>query len=192
VTDDRDSGEHQERREHLEPWTARQREARYWDSILETVRDVLKEQAERAARAVERLGTRSPLADWRRLVRWRYLVPAGLIIFWMGVGVRHWWVSAAATPPSLIGLWRTTSPAYQDRGFQIEQESIRFYTGEPYPPRYRILRVRSERQSNGTIHTIEYEQDGAAVSMAVFLDVNGGVRLPSMDHILWFKTSQAP
>jgi hypothetical protein len=187
MTDERDSGE---RREQL---TAQQREAGYWDSILEAVRDVLKEQAERASRAVNRLGTRSPLADWRRVVRWQYLLPAGLIIFWMGVGVRYWWMSEASeTPLPLIGLWRTTSPAYQDRGFQIDQETIRFYTGEPYPQPYRIRRVRSERRSNGTIHTIEYEQDGSVVSMAVFLGVNGGVRLPNLDHILWFKTSQAP
>ena len=187
VTEDHGSGDHWEQRRALD------RDSGYWESVLEAIRDVLQEQADRATRAVGRFGVRSPLADWRRAMRWQYLLPAGLILFWMGVGVRYWWVSyAGITPQPLIGIWRTTSPSHQDRGFQITQGTIRFYTGEQHPPTYTIRRVRSKRQSNGTIHTIEYEQDGAVVSVAVFLGVNGGVRLPSLNHILWFRTSQAP
>ena len=93
---------------------------------------------------------------------------------------------------TLIGIWRTAFPTHQDRGFGITEDTMRFYLDESSPQAYPIRSVRSERQSIGTLYTIEYEQDGAVVSMALFLGSDGTLRLPNLDHILWFRTSQAP
>ena len=142
---------------------------------------------------IERSRPGLAVPDWQRVMRWQVLLPLLLIMVWAGLGIRYMWLSSqGASAEPLIGMWRTAFSTHQDRGFGITEDTMRFYLDESSPQAYPIRSVRSERESIGTLYTIEYEQDGAVVSMALFLGTDGTLRLPNLDHILWFRTSRAP
>jgi len=155
------------------------------DSLPGVVRDVLEDQAaKKNLSAAVKGGIR---------LRWQHLASVALIIFWVGVGVRYLRVSdGGVLPDGLIGVWRTTAPTHQDRGFRITRETIRLYDGGSNPAPYPIRNVQLEALSGGTLVTIEYEQEGGILSMTVFLDLDGTLRLPNLDDMLWFRTTQAP
>lgn len=96
----------------------------------------------------------------------------------------------AALPDQLIGTWVTDHPRYRDRGFEISEDVIVFYTGPGIGDftAHPILATLSEDRGSATIYRFRYRgSDGAALTFSLRLDPQeeGIVRLPNQPLITW-------
>lgn len=96
----------------------------------------------------------------------------------------------AAPPRQLIGTWVTDHPRYWDRGFEISEDAIVFYTGSGIADftAHPILATLVEDRGSATIYRFQYRgSDGSSLTFSLRLDPDeeGIVRLPNQPLITW-------
>ena len=95
-------------------------------------------------------------------------------------------------PDDVMGVWKTSSPKYADRYFEITKERITFGIGEGNFEIYFIKKIRMKQfpQDKSRLYTIYYEDDkGGEYTFAFYYyHENGGViRLKNQREIEWKK-----
>ena len=95
-----------------------------------------------------------------------------------------------ALPTVLVGVWKTVSPQYADRFFEIAHRSIFFGTGDGNAEAYPIVAVDEVREANGVLYTISYRNhDGQEYRLSFYHDPSnaGVIRFKHQRNIQWTK-----
>jgi len=74
---------------------------------------------------------------------WRWVVTAGLF-------------ADKTLPPQLVGVWRTSAPAYVDRALEFTATSVIFHTGGSDLSVHRIRRINRTQQGSLVVYRLEY------------------------------------
>ena len=93
-------------------------------------------------------------------------------------------------PSVLVGVWKTMSPQYADRFFEIGPRSIVFATGDGNTEAYPIVAVDEVREADGVLYTISYRNhDGQEYRLGVYHDPSnaGVIHFKHQRKIQWTK-----
>ncbi len=114
-----------------------------------------------------------------------------IIIFLMVLSACQCW-RRAAVPEDLIGVWRTTAPAYADRFFEIKTDEVIFGTGEEKFDTYPITKIKIEKDNKeqGTLYIICYKNiEGQEYKFSFYYDPanQGMIRFKNQQEMVWTK-----
>ena len=93
-------------------------------------------------------------------------------------------------PDELVGVWRTSTPRYADRAFEITKTSIAFDTGGQGYALYPIRKVAVVRDPPATLYTIDYatpDNEVAELSFAYVQGREGMIRFRHQRQLAWTK-----
>ena len=100
-------------------------------------------------------------------------------------------------PEDLIGVWETTSTAYEDRFFEITSGEVIFGTGENTSDTYPIAKIKMEKvPAQRTLYVICYKiVEGKEYKFSFYYDPanRGRIRFKNQQEMVWTrKTSSSP
>ncbi len=106
-------------------------------------------------------------------------------------------------PPDLIGVWRSTTPGYEDRYFQFAQRNLVFGTGGIEGEAYMIAEVQSSPAEEGTqgeagkrtLFTIRYmKTDKLEYELSFFYDPPPVevITFKHQEKLKWTKRKKGP
>lgn len=93
-------------------------------------------------------------------------------------------------PTGLLGVWKTVSPQYADRFFEIANTRISFGTGDGNIESYPIVAVEEVREGHAMLYTISYRNhDGQAYRFSFYHDSSDAsvIRLKHQRASLWTR-----
>jgi hypothetical protein len=98
----------------------------------------------------------------------------------------------ATAPVELIGVWKTTAPAYADRFFEIKTDEVIFGTGEGNFDTYPIAKIKTEKdpREQGTLYTLYYkniERQEYKFSFCYDPVNQGTIRFKNQKEMVWTK-----
>ena len=96
----------------------------------------------------------------------------------------------SAVPDELVGVWKTLSPQYSDRSFEITKTSITFGTGDGQIDSYSIVAVEQAREDDAMLHAILYRDEaGKVYRFIVYVEPGnaGVIRWKNKRDIAWVK-----
>jgi hypothetical protein len=97
----------------------------------------------------------------------------------------------------LLGVWRTTAPAYADRFFEIKTDEVIFGTAEGKFDTYPITKIKIEQDPNekGTLYVICYKNiEGQEYKFSFYYDPanQGTIRFKNQKQMVWSKNLSPP
>jgi hypothetical protein len=95
-----------------------------------------------------------------------------------------------AVPDGLIGVWKTTTPPYDDRFLEIKTNEIIFGTGEDQFDTYPVTKIKIEKASQETFYTICYKNaEGQEYHFSFYYDPanHGTLRIKNQKAMVWTK-----
>ncbi|MDQ7844493.1 MAG: hypothetical protein QN141_12110 [Armatimonadota bacterium] len=108
-----------------------------------------------------------------------------LVALTAGCGTRR----SSTVPEELVGVWRTPTPPYADRYFELRPDAIVFGTGEGGSSSHPIDRVESRRQGPLTLYTVFYRDGEQRYRWAFLYDpVGRSIRMKNRVGIVWSKS----
>jgi len=95
-------------------------------------------------------------------------------------------------PDDLIGVWKTSTPEYEDRFFEIKKDEIIFGTGEGNSDTHRIDNIEMEKIPGveSPLYTFHYKNlEGKEYKFSFFYDPKkpGAIRFKNQDKIVWTR-----
>jgi hypothetical protein len=95
-------------------------------------------------------------------------------------------------PDDLIGVWKTSTPEYEDRFFEIKKDEIIFGTGEGNVDTHRISNIEMEkvRGAESSLYTIHYKNlEGQEYKFSFYFDPikHGLIRFKNQDKMVWAR-----
>lgn len=93
-------------------------------------------------------------------------------------------------PPTLLGRWRTQTPKYADRGFEISNVALHMKRGQRATDIavFPIRRVRVSPRGNHIAIAIDYEEDGVTQSLDLTMLGSGRgtfVEVRNQPDVIW-------
>jgi len=98
----------------------------------------------------------------------------------------------ATAPVELIGVWKTTAPAYADHPFEIKTDEVIFGTGEGQFDIYPIMKIKIEKdpREQGPLYTLCYktvEGQEYRFSFYYYPANHGTIRFKNQQEMVWTK-----
>ena len=95
-------------------------------------------------------------------------------------------------PDNLLGIWKTSSPEYADRFFEIDKNRITFGTGEKNAAMHPILRIEEDHKGRQTLYDIYYANlEGQEYKLSLYyFPVRGTIRFENQGGIEWTRQRQ--
>ena len=93
-----------------------------------------------------------------------------------------------SVPDELVGVWKTTSPRYEDRFFEISEDLIVFGTGGRNTEAHRILSIREALEDERLLYAISYESaEGEEYGFFFYYDPAGSgvIRFKNQQDMAW-------
>jgi hypothetical protein len=95
-------------------------------------------------------------------------------------------------PDDLIGVWKTSTPQYEDRFFEIKKDEIIFGTGEGNSDTHRINNIEMEkiRGVESRLYTIHYKNlEGQECKFSFYYDPTkrGVIRFKNQEKMVWTR-----
>lgn len=90
-------------------------------------------------------------------------------------------------PGEFLGVWRTTSPRYAERGFTITSDSLLLYLGPRGLASYPITGVRTKRTADSLLYTVHYLDGTSTLELGLRMDTDSTVRVANLPAVLWRK-----
>jgi len=95
---------------------------------------------------------------------------------------------SSTLPEELVGVWRTPTPPYADRYFELQPRAISFGTGGGSAPTHVIDSVEMTRQGHQTLYTVTYRDGGQRYRWSFLYDPAGkSIRFTNRIAIVWTK-----
>lgn len=93
-------------------------------------------------------------------------------------------------PPTVIGAWRTQTPKFKDRGFEIREGRILLKRGDQQTDvqSFAIVRVRTAPLGPSTEVRISYEENGEPQTLDLLLHEYGGatvIEIVNQPDVIW-------
>lgn len=142
-------------------------------------------QAHNIANARRSLG----IAGKQRQIRASILAAATVILVAIGV-TAAWPKRNDPLPPSLMGVWQSTSDQYADRAFELKPDQITFQQGEADKyTTHAITTVRTTPdEGESALYVVEYDIAGDTYQFAfVYQPDEGAIRFKNQPMIKWYK-----
>ena len=95
-------------------------------------------------------------------------------------------------PDNLLGIWKTSSPEYTDRFFEIDKNQITFGTGEKNAAMHPILNIEKVHKGAQTLYDIYYaNQEGQEYKLSFYyFPARGMIRFENQEGIEWTRQRQ--
>lgn len=87
----------------------------------------------------------------------------------------------------MIGVWKTSNPAYADRFFEIERSTITFGIGEGKIDTHSITNIEVEKGNSYTIHYKDQEGQRFNFSFTYHPAGQGEITFKNQNQIVWTK-----
>ena len=98
-----------------------------------------------------------------------------------------------SVPDELVGVWKTTSPRYEDRFFEISEDLIVFGTGGRNTEAHRILSIREALEDERLLYAISYESaEGEEYGFFFYYDPAGSgvIRFKNQQNMAWTAVNE--
>jgi len=95
---------------------------------------------------------------------------------------------SSALPEELVGVWRTPTPPYADRYFELRRDAVVFGTGEGTAATHPVDRVEATRQGPLLLYTVFYRDGEQRYRWTFLYDPAGkSIRMKNRVGIVWSK-----
>ncbi len=144
-----------------------------------------------------RTRSQQPFRAMRRIPVWLWIF---LAVALGGAGVaRAYKPTTAAIPSELLGVWITDAPQYQDRTFEITQNTLVFKSSLANSSEYEVARSVLKHKSvhmtiegsdpEMTLYEIEYQSAGKPGTFSFYLIVSPdlAIRFKNQPDMEWTK-----
>ena len=98
-----------------------------------------------------------------------------------------------SVPDELVGVWKTTSPRYEDRFFEISEDLIVFGTGGRNTEAHPILSIREALEDERLLYAISYESaEGEEYGFFFYYDPAGSgvIRFKNQQDMAWTAVNE--
>ena len=98
-----------------------------------------------------------------------------------------------SVPDELVGVWKTTSPRYEDRFFEISEDLIVLGTGGRNTEAHRILSIREALEDERLLYAISYESaEGEEYGFFFYYDPAGSgvIRFKNQQNMAWTAVNE--
>jgi hypothetical protein len=113
-----------------------------------------------------------------------YITSSLLFIIFL-IGCTH----EVIVPPSLIGLWKTAAPQYEDRYLKFTVNTLTYGIGEGSEVSHKIEKIDVEQGSGGTIYSFHYKDaEGDKSTLILTYRPEGTIQIKNRKEI-WAKVS---
>ena len=93
-----------------------------------------------------------------------------------------------SVPDELVGVWKTTSPRYQDRFFEISEDLVVFGTGGRNTEAHPIVSISEALEDERLLYAISYESaEGEESEFSFYYDPAGSgvIRFKNQQDMAW-------
>ena len=100
-------------------------------------------------------------------------------------------VEKKALPEDLIGIWKTSSPPYEDRFLELTRDVIVFGTGGNRFTPHAILDIGEVREEASILYTVYYtSSEGGEYQFSFHYDpARDAIRFKNREQIEWTRSS---
>lgn len=97
-------------------------------------------------------------------------------------------------PEEMRGYWATEDPRYEDRGFQLDEDFVIFYTGDETLRAERLQSVDTTSQGDDVLYELRYRSAGGQLYYFDFLydRPESTIRFKNQQDIVWRKAGAPP
>lgn len=116
-------------------------------------------------------------------IKYRY-IKFSLLIFIFFVGCKQ----EVIVPPYLMGLWKTSSPQYEDRYLKFTENTLTYGIGEGKEVSHNIEKIDVKQGSGETIYSFHYKDaEGDKWTLTLTYRPEGTIQLKNKNEI-WVKS----
>jgi len=111
-----------------------------------------------------------------------------LVFFLVGAFSRCRVALLESVPDELVGVWKTTSPRYEDRFFEISEDLVVFGTGGHTTEAHPIVSMSGTREDERPLYAISYEiAEGEEYEFFFYYDPAGSgvIRFKNQLDMAW-------